>query len=114
VIELDRIRRWTSISTTWLAKAAALLASSPTSTDAERFLVSYEAERLLWKTLFEAGTLASLIEPGSVEGCERLAKDLARVLRARRLGEQLARVEGRTEHEAASYLEKADALRGRT
>lgn len=112
--ELDKIQRWCKTTRTWVKKSAALLhyLGAEAKTDAERFLLSYEAERLLVEILSEAELAATQIAPERAEECERAAKALAALLRRRRLSHALEQGNGRTDEERALFEAKAALLRG--
>lgn len=112
MIDLDRMRRWCANGSTWSGKAARLLAASgrEATTDSERFLVAYDAEQFLFRLLMDVGLVVDVLDPENMDNVERLARELARDLRAHRLAALLSNVEGRTPAEAASFLEAADAL----
>lgn len=106
-----RIPRWQSTTTTWIRKTVALVRwmhdDDQAATPETRFLASYYGLHLLESMLFEAELLVGVIEPSMIEDCERRAKRLAQMLRARRLSEALGNVDGRTVGEREAFEEKA-------
>ena len=77
-----------------------------------RWLIGYEANTLLWKTLADARMLVGLLNDDVDDEAEHAAKTLYEALRARRLAAKLEQVEGRTDAEAETFQAKARELRG--
>lgn len=116
MIDTGRLSRWITTTGTWVAKSCALIqretgrATSPE----ERWLVGYDAERLLSKLLYEAGLLVPSVNEDQLEDVTRYARELAGALRDRRIAGKLENAEGRTEAEAASFLARETKLRERS
>lgn len=76
-----------------------------------RWLVGYEANAMLWKTLADARMLVGLLNDDVDGEAEYAAKALYDLLKARRVAAKLENVEGRTPEEAEAFLAKARELR---
>jgi hypothetical protein len=116
VIDAGRLSRWITTTGTWVAKSCALIqreAGRATSPE-ERWLVGYDAERLLSKLLYEAGLLVPSVNEDQLEDVTRYARELASALRDRRIAGKLENVEGRTAPEAEAFRARAAKLRERS
>lgn len=106
------MRRWVATAASWSRKAVACLAheAAQAGNAEQRWLVGYDAERLLATLLLEARTLVPLLNEEQIEEAERSARTLASELRARRLSGALLQVDGRTPAEARAFRAKAASL----
>lgn len=111
--DFAKLSRWRSTAQTWFEKVALRLSAhgEQARTADERWLVGYEATRLLESVLGDAQFLVCLLDDDQIEDVERKAKSLAALLRARRLAGKLENVEGRTPEEAATFTAAAARLR---
>lgn len=114
-MDLDRTRRWSLTAATWWGKAAYLLRreGKGTSNPAQQWLVGYEAERLLIRTLDDAETLVELLNAEQTADVEERARALAKALKDRRLSYTMLEVAGRTPEESEAFMKKAASLRDR-
>lgn len=109
------MRRWKALAITWPAKATALLVGEHerARNDSERWLVGYEAAGLIGSLLDQIEMLAPLLKEDQIEEAAEHAKRFAATARLLRLAPKLARVEGRSPEEAATFERSATAIRGR-
>lgn len=111
MIDPSRRRRWVSTASTWVEKTVALIQREAGSTKGdERWLVGYDAKRLLDELLMDAEWLASYLNDDDLEDARERAAKVVKRCRDRDLAHKLARVEGRTEAEAAAFMERARRL----
>lgn len=125
--DLDRLQRRCRDAVTRSRRAAGSLESfyEDSTGDAARFLIGYEAERLLTELLDNAETLAGMLYvrteeydteadfPGILSRLEAVKLAVEKRYgnaRRRRIVEKLRNVRGRTPGEAALYLEAAARL----
>jgi len=103
--------RWTSTARTWVQKAVARLAYTKPTIEAQRGMLSYEANRLLDTMLWEGRSLVPLLtEQYEIEELEKLARGLVQELRNHRLRDVLSNTTGRTPEEAQTFRDKAARL----
>ncbi len=112
----DRMGRWSSSAKTWCGKAAltitGFLAPDVALTVEQRWVVGYEAERLLGALLDDCETLVPALQGDQLDEAERAVKQLALSIRRHRLGGLLENTTGRTPSETVAFREKAATLRG--
>lgn len=113
-VDLERMVRWTTTAKTWFGKAVRKLereGERARDRQEARWLVGYEAERLLSSALWEATSLVPLLNDEQVEDVLHRSRELTTLLRNRVLVAKLENVDGRTEEEAAAFRAKAASLR---